>query len=91
MEKVEGSSEFIIQNLQSLNTETTEDLSDLCVKFFLVTEDTEAYQLEKKSSPADKKFGNSSTGGERKVAQTSAFDVCGLTGLIRHAAPAQVT
>ena len=28
--------------LQSLNTETTEDLSDLCVKFFLVTEDTEA-------------------------------------------------
>ena len=28
--------------LQSLNTETTEDLSDLCVKFFLATEDTEA-------------------------------------------------
>src|SRR5208283_1156208 len=29
-------------SLQGLNTETTEDLSDLCVKFFLATEDTEA-------------------------------------------------
>jgi hypothetical protein len=29
-------------SLHSLNTETTEDLSDLCVKFFLLTEDTEA-------------------------------------------------
>ena len=28
--------------LKSLNTETTEDLSDLCVEFFLATEDTEA-------------------------------------------------
>jgi len=28
--------------LQSLNTETTEVLSDLCVKLLLVTEDTEA-------------------------------------------------
>jgi hypothetical protein len=28
--------------LQSLNTEATEDLSDLCVKFFVVREDTEA-------------------------------------------------
>ena len=28
--------------LQSLNTETTEDLSDLCVEVFPVTEDTEA-------------------------------------------------
>ena len=27
---------------QSLNTETTEDLNDLCVRFFLVREDTEA-------------------------------------------------
>ena len=27
--------------LQSLNTESTEDLSDLCVKVFLATEDTE--------------------------------------------------
>jgi hypothetical protein len=30
---------------QSLNTETTEDLSDLCVKSFLVTEDTEALSV----------------------------------------------
>jgi hypothetical protein len=29
-------------SLQSLNTESTEDLSDLCVEFFLATEDTEA-------------------------------------------------
>jgi hypothetical protein len=27
--------------LQSLSTETTEAISDLCVRFFLVTEDTE--------------------------------------------------
>jgi len=29
-------------SLQNLNTESTEDLSDLCVKVLLATEDTEA-------------------------------------------------
>jgi hypothetical protein len=29
------------------------------------------------------------TGGESKVAQTSAIEVCGLIGLIRHGAPTQ--
>jgi hypothetical protein len=29
------------------------------------------------------------TGGENKVAQTAAFEVCGMTGLIRHGAPTQ--
>ncbi len=36
--------------LQSLNTETTEDLSDLCVKYFLVTEDTEAFLVREEIS-----------------------------------------
>ncbi len=32
----------VLRPPQTLNTETTEALSDLCVEFLLVTEDTEA-------------------------------------------------
>jgi hypothetical protein len=40
----------VLRPLQSLTTETTEDLSDLCVESFLATEDTEALLVREEIS-----------------------------------------